>query len=299
MSSPAQFSPSPDQRLADMAQSAAAWEGLLGFLLERLGQAPASDEWQLLEAHFQGGRLEDFLAIANCHLVSGAHAPVGSLRQGWELLGLDRFVAVLLAAEMLSWCRNSAELSGAENFWAHWLGCALVSQAFAQRLGLAGEQAFAAGLVHDLGQMANARLLNGHYAEVVAQARNQANSLDQSEHTAMGFTHCDSGALLARQWNTPAALVRVIEAHHQAEFNADGDELTAVVSVADQLCRLCGLGYGFYEARQVDMTEEAAWQMLAQRCPALRSFDLARFTFEISEYAAEARKLAGIASTEE
>lgn len=38
----------------------------------------------------------------------------------------------------------------------------------------------------------------------------------------------------------------------------------ALVSLSDTLCAMRGLGYGFYEARQVDITDGPAWAILRQ-----------------------------------
>jgi hypothetical protein len=51
-----------------------------------------------------------------------------------------------------------------------------------------------------------------------------------------------------------------------------------------------GLGYGFEELRQVDLSEEPAWKHIAE-LPAMRSFDLARFTLELDTSIEEIERL--------
>lgn len=65
--------------------------------------------------------------------------------------------------------------------------------------------------------------------------------------------------------------------------------MTSIVCVSDLLCRLGGLGYGYLEDKQTDFTEEPAFAILAARYPALRPFDLARFTFEMESILDEVR----------
>jgi hypothetical protein len=57
--------------------------------------------------------------------------------------------------------------------------------------------------------------------------------------------------------------------------------LTSIVCVSDLLCRIGGLGYGYREDKQTNFAEEPAFATLAAKYPALRPFDLARFTFEM------------------
>ena len=73
-------------------------------------------------------------------------------------------------------------------------------------------------------------------------------------------------------------------------FDAHRD-LVALVSLSDLLCRMGGLGYGYSEDRQVNFMEEAGFEMLLKECPALQTFDWARFTFELESYLEEVHRL--------
>ena len=48
-----------------------------------------------------------------------------------------------------------------------------------------------------------------------------------------------------------------IEFHHSPPTEGDDVELTAIVYLADLLCRLRGFGYGYYEAREFDLGSRA------------------------------------------
>ena len=60
------------------------------------------------------------------------------------------------------------------------------------------------------------------------------------------------------------------------------------------LCRMSGLGHGYVERRQVNFTEEAAFAILLEECPALKTFDWARFTFELESYMEEVHRLVAV-----
>ena len=69
------------------------------------------------------------------------------------------------------------------------------------------------------------------------------------------------------------------------------ETIAAIVYLADLLCRLRGLGYGYYEARQFDLSSERSWQLLAAQYPAAMRLDMARFTFELDGFALEVEAL--------
>jgi len=178
-------------------------------------------------------------------------------------------------------------------FWRHALGTALVSQHLAQRLRIANSERFyLAGLLHDLGILVNALLFRDEFQRVLQRAEASAAPLYEVEMQVLGFSHCESGRILADQWKLPEDISGVIEFHHQPLANGRDDaELACTVYLADLLCRLRGLGYGYYEAREFDLAAEPPWRMLAEKYPAAATLDLALFTFELDEQAVQVRAL--------
>ncbi len=67
--------------------------------------------------------------------------------------------------------------------------------------------------------------------------------------------------------------------------------LIAVVELADLLCRMSGLNYGYFENRQVNVLEQRGFAVLLEKFPALRDVDWARLTFELDSYMDEVHSL--------
>ncbi len=59
--------------------------------------------------------------------------------------------------------------------------------------------------------------------------------------------------------------------------------LVALVHLSDLLCRMRGLGYGYYECHKVDLVYDPAWAILLKEYRDLEGMDLVRFTFELDE----------------
>ena len=122
-------------------------------------------------------------------------------------------------------------------------------------------------------------------------ARTRGIPLHEAEMTTLGVTHCDTGKAVAERWHLTADLVAVLSCHHNPSTAAVRRDLVALVSLSDLLCRMSGMGHGYVERRQVNFTEEPAFAILLEECPSLKTFDWARFTFELESYMEEVQRL--------
>ncbi|MGD1023236.1 MAG: HDOD domain-containing protein [Candidatus Sulfotelmatobacter sp.] len=177
-------------------------------------------------------------------------------------------------------------------FWRHSLGCAMVCRKFSEKLEAEdGDRAYMAGLLHDLGFMVNCIAFPKEFAAAAAHASQKQISLDDAELAAMGFTHCESGRALAERWNLADDMVQVIAHHHAPEQGESAQSLVALVHLSDLLCRMRGLGYGYYERRRVDLVGDPAWGILLKEYQNLAGVDLALFSFELDEAVGEVFEL--------
>jgi HD-like signal output (HDOD) protein len=146
-----------------------------------------------------------------------------------------------------------------------------------------GDKAYMAGLLHDIGFLVNCMVFAKEFAKATAHAEQEQIPLDEAERATMGFTHCDSGRALAENWHIADDLTRVIAYHHMPESSDSAQPLVALVHLSDLLCRMRGMGYGYYERHKVDLTNDPAWAILLKEHKELEGVDLARFTFELDE----------------
>jgi HD-like signal output (HDOD) protein len=178
-------------------------------------------------------------------------------------------------------------------FWRHALGTALVSQHLAELLTVSDiEKLCLAGLLHDIGILVNSLLYPAELQRVVQQAEASETPLCEVEQEILGFTHCESGRVLADVWKLPADIADTIEFHHHPSGDDPDGEITCVVYLADVRCRSRGSGYEYYEARELDLAAENPWQALRKSHPeAAAGLDLARFTFELDQYGVEVQTM--------
>ncbi len=231
------------------------------------------------------------LRIANSALFRRRN-DVETVREAVLALGLSRIRDLVYSCSLPKLFFNVKHAMPPVTFWRHAMGTALISQHFAKQLGVENyEKLYLAGLLHDVGILVNSLLFPEEFQKALLLAQASEIPLCEAEQQVLGFTHSESGRVLADFWKLPTDIAEVIEFHHQPSLAGSAPEMAAVVYLADLLCRLRGLGYGYYEARQFDLASEASWQFLAKKYPAVADLDLLRFTFELEEFALEVETL--------
>jgi HD-like signal output (HDOD) protein len=239
------------------------------------------------------------LRMANSALFQ-RQTTVASIRDAVVALGIRNVRDLVYSVSLPKLFVGTRHGMAPVTFWRNALGTALISQHFAYRLGIKPQEKFyLAGLLHDIGILVNALLFPKEFGEILETARESETPICEVEQRVLGFTHCESGRILADIWNLPPDVAFAIEYHHQPPSEGEHAEIVAVVYLADLLCRLRGLGYGYYEAREFDLASEPAWHYLAKKYPAAVRLDMARFTFELDGFAVEVEAMVdSIFSTE-
>jgi HD-like signal output (HDOD) protein len=231
------------------------------------------------------------LQMANSPLF-GRSQNVQSLRGAVVSLGFHHVSDIAMSCGVLNMLPGDKTSLDPVVFWEHSLGCALVSRHIARKINFGDPgKAYLAGLLHDLGIIVNLWVLPKEFRIAWEIGKGEGIPLHEAEQKSMGFTHCDSGRLLGERWALAPELIEVISYHHSPEKSADYAGLVALVQLADLLCRMSGLNYGYVEERQVNLAEESGFGLLAQHSTALKEFDWARLTFELDSYMDEVHSL--------
>src|SRR5208283_2688818 len=138
----------------------------------------------------------------------------------------------------------------------------------------------------------NAILFPEDFRDVMEKAATERASIESVELRDMGFTHAESGRILAELWRLPVEIANVIEYHMHPEEQAPPNDVTHIVSVADQICRRCGLDYGYEIEGEKPFAHLECWQELSRQFPAAGSYSEADATALLEHFVAEARALA-------
>lgn len=223
--------------------------------------------------------------------IFGRWQKVESVRGAVLGLGFRRLADIAMSCSVLNMIPQGTGIDPVA-FWEHSLGCALVSRHLARTISYSDPgKAYLAGLLHDLGIIVDLWILPKEFQSAFQKARSEGIPLHEAEQSVLGFTHCESGKLLAERWELAPDLSEVIALHHKPEKSLNHSALVALVAVADLLCRLSGLGHGHVEKREVNLVEGISLKMLHHECKNINDVDWARLTFEMDSYMDEVHAL--------
>lgn len=176
-------------------------------------------------------------------IVSIANSPYYSPKR--TLQSIDQCLAVLGTSSVRRLALNQSvvELFGRfqkandfdlRHFWFHGLCVAVTARRLAQHQGYANhEEAYLAGLLHDVGQLALLTTVAESYLPMFQNFTGEF-ALMRQEQAAFGLTHAEVGAWLAERWNLHALFVDSILYHHESlERVREAHPLVQIVVLAN------------------------------------------------------------------
>jgi len=186
------------------------------------------------------------LAAANSAYY-GFSRQVTTVQRATLVLGFDELRRICLGAGLGDFfsalgLKDDNEAAG---LWLHSLAVAEAARLMADSLtGGQQEDAFTAGLLHDLGKVVLAARLPRAYATVRELMRRRGLSWVAAEEL-LGLDHQDLGLYLAEHWGLPPMLGEVMARHHQPLRELSYWPLVAVVHLADSLAHRVEGGLGW------------------------------------------------------
>ena len=162
---------------------------------------------------------------------------VSSPREAVTYLGIERVRALVLSAGAF---RAFAATQPVEGFSVDALEThsARVARLAADLLPdkSEAEDAFTAGVLHDVGKLLLAAHRPDEFALQLAAARESGRPLHELEHERAGVTHAEVGAYLLALWGLPHRIVEAVAYHHApGRLDAETLDPVAAVHIADLL----------------------------------------------------------------
>jgi HD-like signal output (HDOD) protein len=194
----------------------------------------------------------------------GLPGQIASVERAIIVLGLNGVKNIAVAASLGQLFRGGMLCEGisAKDLWTHCVAVAVASRDLARNLKIGNpDEAFLAGLIHDVGILVSLQLSPEKLRQVCEQTRNGGGSFCELEQKLIGWDHQQLGMGLAEQWKFPRGCQLVAGFHHNPHLCPEPqDRLVTIVHVADNLC--CRTNHGCnLTAIQESLSDEMLTQM--------------------------------------
>ena len=173
----------------------------------------------------------------------GLSHKVADVRTAVSLLGFREIRNLALTVFMAKMFEAPGTHGGyrREMLWTHSVAVAACARLVSRVCGRATpEEAYIAGLLHDLGLILIDQTLRRHFTRVL-DALTPATPTCVVENRILSFDHAALGGFVARKWNFPEQIADAITFHHLPMCYAGAHkDLVNVVTVANYLCCRAG-----------------------------------------------------------
>jgi len=204
----------------------------------------------------------------------GLPGQVASIERAIVLLGLNGVKNLAVAASLGQLFRGVklCEPFTARDLWTHCVAVAVASRELAGCLETpVADEAFLAGMIHDVGLIAHLQLWPEKLRQVCEEAKALAAGIEegkpyegesflQVERRIIGLDHEQLGRGLAQRWRFPKSCQEVAGNHHRPAGPNDHRILVNAVHIADTLC--CQFHKGFDLTAMGQQVTEADVQAL-------------------------------------
>lgn len=159
------------------------------------------------------------LRIVNSSQYGLAHK-ITSLRSAVAFMGRRSLRLIVTTFSLVEGLAKGVSGRLFQAYWRNALTMAVAAARLARRRkDLAKDEAYAAGLIADLGMLALAQVERNRYTRLMSDSPPESN-LIHVERAEFGFDHAELGARLLTVWNFPEELVEVVARHHDPELAA-------------------------------------------------------------------------------
>ena len=103
---------------------------------------------------------------------------------------------------------------------------------------LSADELYTCGLLHDLGRVAMIFSLGAEYIDLIKRGRRDGTPTYHLERQGYGYTHTETGAMIAQMWGLPRLVADAIECHHLPRVRLREQPFTIAVAVADEVAHM-------------------------------------------------------------
>jgi len=172
----------------------------------------------------------------------GIPKSVNTLKSAVVVLGfkiIHTMVLSLTVFDMFGKNDSKKAIFDREAFWQHSLKCGTTARLLAQKrkqnMPLDPEEAFCAGLLHDVGKVVMEQYLHTDFHKALLYARAHRISGFEAEKHVLGYTHSDVALWLTTSWSLPDEILQPLIYHHEPDSAQNCSDSVILCHTADIL----------------------------------------------------------------
>lgn len=165
------------------------------------------------------------------------------------ILGFSDIKNIALSVSVFDIFKNTKiTIKDMEKLWRHSIGVGVCAKHLGKRVKYSDtEEAFIAGLLHDIGRIALIKYATKEYIKIKELSNKKNIWMTSAEKIILSdFDHTTLGELIAEKWKLPKRLVKSIRYHHEPQKTSDSienmDMLTCLVHAGDVFARVKKIG---------------------------------------------------------
>lgn len=178
----------------------------------------------------------------------GIPRSITSINNAVVILGLkviNTMVLSLTVFDMFPEDSKSKTFFNRRAFWIHSLSCGLIAKYLATRIRKVilfdPEEAFCAGLLHDIGKVVMEQYLHDDFHKALTFASEKNVHFYKAETQTLGYAHTDIAELLTESWSLPSEIRLSLIHHHDPSASVQYQDLISLCHLADWLCYETGM----------------------------------------------------------
>ena len=191
------------------------------------------------------------LAANVLRLVNSAHysprRKIADIQQAVIFIGFDALKELALNQKVCEIFQKVVNIEGysRQSLWVHSVAVAQFAKMIYRReFAMRGENAYAVGLLHDLGIIIEDQFRNTELVAALRMVKHESLPLWQAEQKVLGYDHSRIGAAVSQDWHLPNEIVDGISYHHKPlEAPSASHVIATTLFVANYGCQQAEIGY--------------------------------------------------------
>ncbi|MDQ8187631.1 HDOD domain-containing protein [Pelagicoccus sp. SDUM812002] len=164
----------------------------------------------------------------------GFDEKISNIADAISILGTECVKNLVLAIQVFNNIGRSADQKSiTDELWHHSMSVAVAARrvaSYESKNEKAGEEAYTAGLMHDIGKLILLDAVPQEFAEARKLANETSISQAEAETQIIGCNHAEIGAYVLARWGMPTSLTEAVALHHEP-INSFGRSFSALAAV--------------------------------------------------------------------